>query len=1092
MIVVLAWPWTAAEAKTTTLVAFDYEHDGRGVPYQMCPVDGDRFAGLGRIITMPPRAQDVCGVRFKVTRVGSPGRLLYRLGRTKGGSEIASGAIAADDVVPLYELLYGGDFPAQKVVPGQKLYLTLRAERGKYPDDYYLVYGPRPGQGAPADAQGEPISPPGQKGVSLSYQLRTSVGSGDSPRGEERFAFVREITAPPYAHARRLRDPDRKPRPGETAIDRSWTIVGPPRGNRVIDTAIEDIETYFDRCLAVHLAVSRERLSPETLQRERVIVVGEATSLPPQLAAGLKPSESYRVKVEPRRVVLCGADDRGAMRAVYYLEDVLGFAAGPYLKQGDVKRNCLFSPRITHAIAPNCTFVNDLSQPNIYSDGLLWHISHQGFNAIFLYGNLEEVTYDSRVFPELNDVSEPRQFGSDEIFPEVHDARAPLRRLQRLRELVDRAARFGIDVYLYYATNYHHPVPKWFYEKYPDCQGCGWGGSMCTSSPKVQQYLAETTRNLFRAVPRLKGLVVIFDSEGFFNDAVCYDRSRCPRCRNRQPEDIAAELITIIDKAMKACRPDAELIAWSYFTKQPPWVIRTIPKLPKDVTFQAEFSKGAIVVCDGIRYEPMDYVISQIGPPECFREQAWAAERAGLKLSAKTEHAVSWELYNVPYLPIPFQFQRRITAIRQYPVHALFTNWVLYGYVPNMPAEVLKWYSWDKEPAIDELLLNLAGQEFGAQAGPKFVEAWRHFSTAITYYPYSDSIARHPGPIHVGPAQPLYLDRGKSSGKVWCTWQNSLGWTEPWGPAVTLKYFGLLEAEWQRGIEIMERAMADVPADRGEAARREYGIAKSILCSVRSCENVIRFLVARENLYREPDAAGRETLVAEMRRVANAEIRNTREALPLCEADSRIGYATVWGDMRVAGFFTPALLRWKIAQVEQMIREELPRFDPTWTRRLPGFHHMLSTRADRALLPSYREDHAWLDICYCHKPGSIICWETAPVPNDVPTEGVAFAFAGGLSHAAPPGGEGFTLEINGKEIMRFAAPPLDAWKSSDKRVELQFEVVRYTGGGDPMGLFYLKVPRNLLTPGEPCRLGVRSLRGGAGGWFALNRYNDVR
>ena len=360
--------------------------------------------------------------------------------------------------------------------------------------------------------------------------------------------------------------------------------------------------------------------------------------------------------------------------------------------------------------------------------------------------------------------------------------------MRRLGELVDRAARFGIDVYLYYATNYHHPMPKWFYEKYPDCQGCGWGGSMCTSSPKVQQYLAETTQNLFRAVPRLKGLVMIFDSEGFFNDAVCYDRSRCPRCRDRQPEDITAELITIIDKAMKGCRPDAELIAWSYFTKQPPWVIRTIPKLPKDVTFQAEFSKGAPVVCDGIRYEPMDYVISQIGPPECFREQARAVEKAGLKLAVKTEHAVSWELYNVPYLPIPFQFQRRIAAIRQYPVRALFTNWVLYGYIPNMPAEVLKWYSWDNEPAINELLLNLAGQEFVRRARPKFVQAWRHFSTAITYYPYSDSIARHPGPIHVGPAQPLYMDRGKSSGKVWCTWQNSLGWTEPWGPAVTLKY----------------------------------------------------------------------------------------------------------------------------------------------------------------------------------------------------------------------------------------------------------------------------------------------------------------
>ena len=72
---------------------------------------------------------------------------------------------------------------------------------------------------------------------------------------------------------------------------------------------------------------------------------------------------------------------------------------------------------------------------------------------------------------------------------------------------------------------------------------------------------------------------------------------------------------------MKGCRPDAELIAWSYFTKQPPWVIRTIPKLPKDVTFQAEFSKGVTVVCDDIRYVAGDYVISQVGPPECFLRQ---------------------------------------------------------------------------------------------------------------------------------------------------------------------------------------------------------------------------------------------------------------------------------------------------------------------------------------------------------------------------------------------------------------------------------------------------------------------------------------
>ena len=279
------------------------------VPHQMRPVDSDQFAGVGQTITLPAGAQDVCGVGFKLTRAGSPGRLLYRLGRTKGGSEIVSGAIPADDVLPLYELLYGGDFSAKKVAAGETLYLTLQAERGKYPEDYYLVYGPRLGCGSPAAAQGTPLAPPGQEGFSLSYHLLTSVGPGDPPRGEERFAFVREVTGATLFPYRTASDPERQPRPDETTIDGSWTIVGPPRGNRVIDTAIEDLQTCFDRCLGARLAVLREKLSPETLRREHVIVLGDSATLP-QLAGGLKPPESYRVQVEPERILLCGVDDR--------------------------------------------------------------------------------------------------------------------------------------------------------------------------------------------------------------------------------------------------------------------------------------------------------------------------------------------------------------------------------------------------------------------------------------------------------------------------------------------------------------------------------------------------------------------------------------------------------------------------------------------------------------------------------------------------------------------------------------------------------------------------------------------------------------
>jgi hypothetical protein len=920
LVIGLAFSASPASAATTTLVQYDYEHDARSCPFHMCIVDAGQYAGIGEAITTPPKAQDVCGVRFKLARAGSPGRLLYALGRTRGGSDIASGSVATEDVVPLYDLLYGGDFPPQKVTAGETIYLTLRAEHGAYPEDYYLAYGPRPGRGTPEQSKGEALAPPGHKPMPLSHRLLTSVGRGDPPRGEERFEFVRTITAPAYAEAKRVRDPGRKPRPNEVALDDTWTIVAPVESSQVVETAVGDLKTFLDRAMGVHVAVEHADFAGEVLTRKRVILIGDRSALP-AIANGVEGTGSYRVRVEPERVLLCGADDRGAMRAVYYLEDKMNFALGPYVERGDVIRMCLFTPRITQRVGPYNSFLTELSQPTIYTDGFLSRISHQGFSALNVYGNLEELTKDSEVFPELNDVRISRQSGQ-EIFPEVLDGRAAARRYERLRDLVTRAKRFGIDVYLYYATNYHHPVPEWFYEKHPDCRGFSWGNSMCTSSPEVLRYLEETTRHVFQGVPGLKGLVIIFDSEGFFSDAVG-GRARCPRCRNRKPEDIVAEYLTVIDKAMKEATPQTELIAWSYFTGHPQWVTRAIAKLPKDVTLQAEFSKGAIIQREGVRHVAGDYQITEVGPAPHFTVQVEAAGAAGLKLSAKTEHSYSNEFVSVPYIPAPLQYYKRVAAFRQYPIRAVFANWTHYGYAPNPNAEILKWYSWDHAPKIEDLLADMARSRFGAKAAPEFVRAWHHFSKAITCYPYSDAVARNPGPIQVGPGLPLYLDGAKKLPSTWRSPVNDLSGTAPWGPEVALKSFGRLEAEWQAGVDLMSRAMAEVPTAQRSEAERELGIAKAILCCTRSYMNLTRFVVVRGELDAAKGEPLRSEVLGRMRTVALAELENAREALKVCEADSRVGYAS--GGSHVGGLYTPALIRWKIAQVETMLRAETTR-----------------------------------------------------------------------------------------------------------------------------------------------------------------------
>ena len=164
---------------------------------------------------------------------------------------------------------------------------------------------------------------------------------------------------------------------------------------------------------------------------------------------------------------------------------------------------------------------------------------------------------------------------------------------------------------------------------------------------------------------------------------------------------------------------------------------------------------------------------------------------------------------------------------------------------------------------------------------------------------------------------------------------------------------------------------------------------------------------------------------------------------------------------------------------------------------LPGFR-CLSPKGDGAAGPertswySYRADAAQVFICRQNKKGNAVAWETVPyIPKAQPEERVTFVFAGGLGFSSEPKTEGFVLDVNGKEALRFDMPVAERWTSDDKRVELRFEK-RRTQSVDIFGLFYVTVARDLLAPGKPCQLAVRSLGTGSRRWFGLNPYTDVR
>jgi dienelactone hydrolase len=612
---------------------------------------------------------------------------------------------------------------------------------------------------------------------------------------------------------------------------------------------------------------------------------------------GVNTPEGFRADVQGQDVAIRATTARGIMRGLYWLEDALLSPGGPT----NTVRNERFPRRITTSILPGGQRYTESSRPFLYTDGLLQRISRDGFNGIWIWLNTEEAAFDSAVFPELNDPLAPD-------------------RLRQIQELSDRASRFGVDVYVYLATGYHHFIPQSFYDKYPELKGVGFGSPMCTSDTRVRKYHAEIVGNLFRRAPAIRGMVVIYDHEGFY---YCGNtersRERCPRCRHRTNVDLALEVIGNLNDAMlDNGRSEHEFIAWSYGTED--WVDRVIPGLPKNIKVQVDFSKGGTVVRDGITHVTGDYNLTLIGPPDFFERRNRLSRELGLEFITKTEHAVSQEFIFVPYIPAMEQWLRRIEKIRAYPAAGWFGNWSHYGYMASLPARLINRMSFDPVPPRDEILRELATLEYGAGAAPQIVQAWNHFSGAIRQFPYSDNVSRLPGPLQKGPSQPFFLDPKVKSFGRWRAWQNDLEWTAPWGPKVTAKYLAAVCDGFKRGAALLRKAEASAAtATHRRRIAADWRIARVIEASLQSTLHQIEWLQFRDRFL-----SGETTVFVNMQNLLRAELANARAVLPLLDADSRLGYASEGGGVLRGGLFSPELVRWKIGQVEDVLSRQLP------------------------------------------------------------------------------------------------------------------------------------------------------------------------
>ncbi|HMJ91996.1 MAG TPA: hypothetical protein VK530_19395, partial [Candidatus Acidoferrum sp.] len=196
-----------------------------------------------------------------------------------------------------------------------------------------------------------------------------------------------------------------------------------------------------------------------------------------------------------------------------------------------------------------------------YPDGYLARLAQSGVNGVWLQAVLYKLA----------------PFQWDKQLSARHEER-----LRNLRQLVARARKHGIGIYLY--LNEPRSMPLRFFESRPELKGAVEGdhAALCTSARPVQKYLRHSIAHICHAVPELAGFFTISASENFTN---CWSHGagkKCSRCGERSAADVIAEVNRVIHQGIRDASSKARLLAWDWGWNDA-WAADVIRQLPREV-----------------------------------------------------------------------------------------------------------------------------------------------------------------------------------------------------------------------------------------------------------------------------------------------------------------------------------------------------------------------------------------------------------------------------------------------------------------------------------------------------------------------------
>ena len=675
----------------------------------------------------------------------------------------------------------------------------------------------------------------------------------------------------------------------EVEVGEGWSILVESNCSQVILNAAKDLQDYFLVSMQVSVLLKRKSdLTEEIAQGKNVIILVEKPE-------GLSKKHSYHLSVTGDKVVICGADPLGTAHGSYFLEDLMNLKEAPVLTVQEATREPVMTPRMVHSGWGMDQF----------PDSQLRLMAHYGFDSVL-------VTIR----------------GMDETATGYQD----------INNLIDRAAQYGLGVYLY--SNIKASV-------HPD-------------EPGAEETMERIYGSMFARYSKAKGIVLVGESVEFpskderttgvplADNGAVMDGSSLPDNRPSPgwwPCRDYPEYINLLKKVIRRHDPQADIVFWTYNWGWAPEEDRValIRNLPQDITVMVTFEMFEKLRHENITNVTVDYTLSFEGPGQYFTSEAKAAKERNIPLYTMSNAAgLTWDFGVIPYEPVPFQWAKRFAALVEMNEKYNLCGTIdahHYGWWPSVIAEMSKWSMWRPVVTVEQSSRWLAAREFGEEAVPLVLEAWKKWSKAMEYYISTDEDQY--GPFRIGPSYPLQLQieniRQACTGALklpenkFALTGNGIFFTkyQPLEFAhqtpgfcrteVEIRSLTQMHALWNEGTALFEQAMEKMPVNKQPAGEKMLNLGSFIGTFITTAVHVKKWYRMNMQLRIESDPVKATALCRQMIELALAEKQNAESAIAYVEVDSRLGWEPTMHYMTDA-----AHLRWKIEQVRRVAEEQLP------------------------------------------------------------------------------------------------------------------------------------------------------------------------